>query len=251
MVVAGKRVLLISVSSLFLICALFHQTIWAKETMKKRNILIITGGHPFEREPFFEMFKSFGNLSFEERVHPLGEKAYSAGWIKRFDALVFYDMNQEINDEQKSAFLQMLNKGKGVVFLHHSLASYQKWGEFAKILGGKYLLEAEMEEGKTVPASTYRHDAEVRVKIMDTRHPITKGLQDFVLHDEVYGGFITKTGIHPLLQTDHAESTPLIGWTNDYANSRIVFLQSGHDHLAYENGSYRKLVRQAIEWVCK
>jgi len=33
-----------------------------------------------------------------------------------------------------------------------------------------------------------------------------------------------------------------------YGPARVVYLQSGHDHFAYENPNYQKLVRQAIWW---
>ena len=36
--------------------------------------------------------------------------------------------------------------------------------------------------------------------------------------------------------------------SNRYGKSRVAFVQLGHDHFAYENPSYRKLVAQAIQW---
>lgn len=41
----------------------------------------------------------------------------------------------------------------------------------------------------------------------------------------------------------------LIGWTKEYANSRIVYLRCGDDPVAYASSYYRQLVRNAIEWV--
>lgn len=247
----GKRVICKGIIGLVMLLALIPQTFWAGEKYKKRTVLIITGGHDFDRDAFFRIFKSFANVSFEERVHPLSENAYNATWCKRFDAVVFYDMHQEISPEQKSAFRQMANRGMGLVFLHHSLASYQNWPDFEKIIGGKYLLEAESRGGVTQPASLYRHDVEVRVRVADRRHAVTQGLEEFTLQDEIYGGYLTQPGIHPLITTDHAESTPVIGWTNQYGKGRIVYLQPGHDQHAFEHSSYRQLVRQAIEWVSR
>lgn len=35
----------------------------------------------------------------------------------------------------------------------------------------------------------------------------------------------------------------------EYKNSRIVYLMLGHDHQAYENPVFRKLINNSINWV--
>ena len=215
---------------------------------EKIRVLVITGGHDFEREPFFEMFDSFEDVSYREVVHPQANDYYAADSAKRFDVFVFYDMNQEITPAQKESMIRMFEQGKGAVFLHHSLASYQDWDEFYKILGGRYWLKPHREGGREIPGSTYKHDVDVEVKIVDPDHPVTRGMSDFVIHDEVYGGFQVAPFVEPLLTTSHPESGEVIAWAHTYGASRIVYIQSGHDHKAYENENYRRLVRQAIEW---
>ena len=107
---------------------------------QKTRILIITGGHDFDQQEFYELFHSFQDVEFTSVTHPVANNVYNTDKIFEYDALVFYDMNQEISEEQKTAFLDVLNKGIGCVFLHHSLASYQKWDEYIQIVGGQYLL---------------------------------------------------------------------------------------------------------------
>ena len=211
----------------------------------QKRILIITGGHDFEKEAFFEMFNSFSGISYDTLVQPSGNEMIQNEEIKKYDALVFYDMFQEITDEQKAAYLKLLQVGKGMVFMHHSLVSYQNWPEFQKIIGGKYLLN----ETNLHPKSTYKHDVEIKVEIVDQNHPITKSMKDFQIHDEVYRSLIVNNDVTPLLRTDHPESTEVIGWYNNYKASKIVYLQLGHDHHAYENANFRKLVKNAINWV--
>jgi hypothetical protein len=130
------------------------------------------------------------------------------------------------------------------VFLHHSLVSYQEWDEFENIIGGRYFLS-----GLEQDSSTYRHDVDIPVRVIHKDHPVTKGIDDFMIHDEVYGNFKVLPGVQALLSTTHPESGKIIGWTNIYGNSRIVYLQLGHDHYAYENPNYRRLLKQAITWV--
>jgi hypothetical protein len=208
--------------------------------------LIYTGGHDFEREAFFDIFKDMPDVIYQELIHPQVSPVFDSALIAQFDVLLFYDMVQEIDDAQKAAFLNVLNEGKAIVFLHHSLVSYQDWDEFEKIIGGRYVLT-----NKDQDSSTYRHDVDIPVTLVEKDHPITRGMDDFVIRDEVYGNFRVLPTVHPLLMTTHPESGDIIGWTNSYGKSRIVYIQLGHDHLAFENSNYRRLIKQTIEWVQK
>ena len=215
--------------------------------MAQPKILVITGGHDFEQQEFFEMFDSFEGMNYDWLVQPEANKLLESGETGEYQAFVFYDMYQNITAAQQEAYLAALKKGAGMLFLHHSLVSYQDWPDFQQIIGGKYLLE----ETSIHPKSTYKHDIDFKVLIAKSglKSPITNGIQDFMIHDEVYGNYIVNDNVIPLLITNHPESSKVIGWSNAYLNSKIVYLQPGHDHHAYENSNYRKLVRQAIEFV--
>jgi len=214
----------------------------------KLRLLIVTGGHGFDRDAFFAMFDSFEGLEWREVAHPQANDSYTPEAAESYDILVFYDMNQEISDEQKAAFIALLKQGKGVVFLHHALADYQAWEEFGKIIGGCYHTAPYTRDGKEYPASTFRHGVDIDVRVADPDHPVAAGLEGFTIHDEVYGGYSVEPTVHPLLTTDHPESSEVLAWTNEYGNSRIVTIQLGHDAQAYETPSYRKLLQQAIRW---
>lgn len=229
-------ILLVSASSIIFTNFCYAQT--------KERVLIFTGGHEFERVAFFEIFRDIPGLDYQELIHPQASPVFDSALIAQFDVLLFYDMVQEIDDSQKAALLKILEEGKGLVFLHHSLVSYQDWDEFEKIIGGRYSLTNTDQD-----SSTYRHDVDIPITVIDKDHPITKDMDDFVIRDEVYGNFKVLPTVHPLLRTTHPESGEIVGWTNSYGNSRIVYLQLGHDHFAFENPDYRNLVKQAIEWV--
>lgn len=211
---------------------------------KKLNILVVTGGHDFERKSFFEMFDTFQNISYTELKHPEANAQLGTIDPNTFDAVVFYDMPKTISETEKESYSKLLKLGKGLVFLHHSQCSYQQWDEYKTIVGGKY------HEGKNTPqSSTYQHDVTFTVKIADTKHPVTKGIKDFEILDEVYGNTEVLPGVIPLLTTDHPQSTKTIGWTHQKENSRIVYIQPGHDKNGWLNPNYQKLIRQAINYV--
>lgn len=213
------------------------------------RVLIVTGGHEFEREPFFEMFRRFDGISYEEVQHPHAHARLTPTAAREYDVILLYDMWQPISEESQEAFVRVLRAGKGLVALHHSLASYQHWGEYRRILGGKWYAERWKQDGVERPPSTYKHDVVFHVHIVDRRHPVTRGMQDFDIRDETYGNFEVLPHVKPLLATEEPSSHRVIGWEHTYGRSRVVYIQLGHDHYAYENPNYRQLVSQAIRWV--
>jgi uncharacterized protein len=211
---------------------------------KKLNVIVVTGGHNFDRESFFKMFDSFEGVIYTELKHP--EANLQLGTIdpKTFDAVVFYDMPKTISEAEKESYYKLLKLGKGLLFLHHSQCSYQQWDEYKTIVGGKY-----HEEKNSPQTSTYQHDVTFTVKITDKKHPVTKGIKDFDILDEVYGNTEVLPEVTTLLSTNHPESSSVIGWTHKKENSRIVYIQPGHDKNGWFNPNYQKLVKQAIAYV--
>lgn len=213
---------------------------------QKLNIMVVTGGHDFERKSFFEMFDTFQDISYTELKQPEANAQLGTIDPKTFDAVVFYDMPKTISETEKKSYYKLLKLGKGLVFLHHSQCSYQDWDEYKTIVGGKY-----HEEKNTPQTSTYQHDITFTVKIADSKHPVTKGIKDFKILDEVYGNTEVLPGVTLLLTTDHPQSSKIIGWTHQKENSRIVYIQPGHDKNGWFNPNYQKLIRQAIQYVSK
>ena len=214
---------------------------------KKLHILIVTGGHGFREVPFYQMFDSLGNISYDKLVQPKANELIASPVVDKYDALVFYDMYDSITPLQKQAYVELLQKGKAMIFLHHSLVSYQGWDEFQTIVGGKYYEKATVVKGDTMKSS-YQHDVVIPVKIEDRQHPVNKGLKDFEIYDEVYGHFGIQPTIRPLLSTSHPGSSRYIAWINPYGQSDVLFIQLGHGPEAFANPNYRKLLRQGIEW---
>jgi hypothetical protein len=209
------------------------------DTTRKIHALIFTGGHGFQQEPFWEMFNSFDNVSYDAVTFPDAFKHLNVEGAKGYNVLVFYDMWQEITPEQQREYLNLLRHGKPIVYLHHAMASFRNWEEYRRILGGYW----KPGEG------TYKHGVKYTVQIADSNHPVTKGMQDFEIEDETYGNFHVNPDAHALLRANHPDSGPIVGWTHRYGASPIVYIQLGHDGLAYSDPNFRRLVSQAMRWV--
>lgn len=216
---------------------------------EKQNVLIITGGKKIDTISFLNIFDDISEITYLAVTHPNVNKLYGSPIMDEFDLLIFYDVVQDISESQKEDFINLLNKGKNVLFLHHSLVNYQEWGEYENIIGGRYYQSTNNIDKAKFVQSTYRHDVQIPVTIADKKHPITKGMKDFIIHDEVYDKYKVLSEVHPILTTTHSESETIIGWTHSYRNSKIVYIQLGHDHHAYEDPNYRQLIKQSIDWL--
>jgi type 1 glutamine amidotransferase len=218
----------------------------------KTKVLVVTGGHGFDREPFFAMFRDNAEISFTAAEHnKTNASVYERDDLLSYDTVVLYDMPREITDAQKGRFLSLFDRGIGLVVLHHALVSYQSWPEYEQIIGGRYQEPEPNKPGRVTEAVGWQHDAEVPVVIVATNHPVTAGLKNFTLHDEIYWGFRVGSDVTPLITTTHPKSGKPLGWSRTEGKSRVVFLQLGHGKEAFASENYRQLVAQAIRWTAQ
>jgi uncharacterized protein len=214
------------------------------------RILVITGGHDYPKDQFNQMLSSLGeNISYQIAELPAAYDMFLPQNRDKYDVLVFYHMWQEITEEQSKNFSECIRNGKPVVALHHSICAYDDWPEYFNIIGGKYFHKPTVINGREYPACSYIHDMHFTVRIEDKKNPVTSGLSDFEIFDETYKGYYIEPGVTPLLTTDESSSNHVIGWATEYGKARVVTLQSGHDVPTFENPSFRKLLKQSIEWV--
>lgn len=210
------------------------------------KVMLVTGGHAYDTAQFFQMFEKFENIRYQHVLQPKANALIAQNKTKDFDVLVFYDMWKKISMEEKQAYHRLTRNGKPLLFMHHSIASYQDWPEFEKIIGGKYV-----SPGDGIPESeesNYEHDVWVYGEVLKN-HPVTEGLTLYKVFDEVYGNVRISESVIPLLKTNHPKSSDYIAWENRYNNSKIIYLQGGHDYRAYESEVFMKLVYQAIQYL--
>ena len=127
----------------------------------------------------------------------------------------------------------------------------RRLGRILRILGGKYFHKTTLFDGIEYQPCSYIHDLHFTANIADKKHPVTKGVKDFDLFDETYKGYWVDPSAKILITTKESSSTPVIGWTKKYGKAKIVVLQSGHDTPTFQSPDFRKLLKQAIDFVSK
>jgi type 1 glutamine amidotransferase len=216
-------------------------------TAQKIKVLLVTGGHGFEHGPFYDVFNVQQNITYDTLVQPKANALIASPEVNQYDVLVFYDMVDSIQPRVQQAYINLLKKGKAMIFLHHSLVSYQDWPEYVRIVGGQYHTHPVVVRGDTLRAN-YEHDVTLPVMVSDKRHPVTRGIPDFQIVDERYGECEIKVSVKPLLSTTHSKSMRNLAWIHHYGNSDVIYIQLGHGPTAFANANYRKLIQQAIAW---
>lgn len=247
--------------------------------------LISVKGHPYPRDAFFQVFEDMPGLSYTAVEQPASQVLMTPEHAQDYDVIVLYDMPGIDFSTQppqlvappagfQQKFLDLLEQGKGMVFLHHAIAGWPLWPEYAEIVGGRFLYLPGELRGKSCEDSGYRHEVTYNARLL-ADHPVTRGVeQRFEIIDELYLYQVFRDDIIPLLSSDFTfdrdhfysaaravsgemysregwyppQGHDLVGWVKHYRNSPIVYLQLGDDKAAYNNTAYRALLDNALRW---
>ena len=163
--------------------------------------------------------------------------------LKEYDVNVFtiYARRMPMPPEQaKKNLMNFVKSGKGFFVQHLATASFSKWEEFGKLCGRKWIMGTS-GHGPRVP---------FEAKIADKEHPITAGLDNFVVDDELYAKLQGDGEINVLVTADSdwsKKTEPLI-FTLNYGKGRTVHNAFGHDRKALMTPNVRKIIVRGTEW---
>jgi len=238
-------------SVFFLLCGLLGAagvTGFAAESEKPIRVLFTYGGHGFQEKELYAMLDALPGIKYDKAQMPQQADLLAPGLEAKYDVLLLYDMSPDISPQRREAFLALLEKGIGVVSLHHNLGAHRNWDRWKEVIGGKYVFAKETIGGKEYGPSSVKHDQTIRVQIADADHPITKGLSEFEIIDEVYKDYYVSPEARLLLTTDDPRNNRSVAWVYQFKNSRVFYLQLGHDNKTWSHPVYPKLIERGIRW---
>ena len=134
-----------------------------------------------------------------------------------------------------------------MIFMHHALCTFQQWDGYQQMVGGKYVMPAYHPDSSL--HSGYAHDLDLKIKVLDHSHPITRGIGEFLIHDEGYYNIQINKEAQPLLGTTHQFCAPQVAWINQCQQSTCLYLMFGHDKQAYSNEHLKLLLQNSIQWL--
>ena len=102
-----------------------------------------------------------------------------------------------------------------------------------------------------------------KVKIVNRNHPITNGVNDFVVTDEqhfvvydkdpkyVLAVSVNEDGLTYTDQTGKTSNTCESVWAYDYGKGRVCFMAPGHLTTVLWNPEYEKMQKNAVKWLLR
>lgn len=251
------------------------------------RLLAIARGHPYEREVFAGLLNGLEEFDVCHVEQPAAQRCLGPRAAQDFDAILCYDMPgvdftaadspRPVTPDPEFVldYLAMLDAGVGMVFMHHALAAWPAWPEYAEIIGGRFHYRPATLRGQKWPDSGYRHQVSHCVSKVGA-HPVTEGVpESFDITDELYLCPVFEDDVIPLLRSNydfradnfysaasavtgtmnsregwsHPAGSNMVGWVKRWGNSPIVYLQGGDDAVAMGNEHFRRLVHNAVRWV--
>lgn len=251
-----------------------------------RELVVLSGGHPYEAGPFAGMLASLDGWAITHLVHPEAERLVGEGCAADADAMLFYDMpGYDFSDGHaamrapseafRNALADRFVKGRGAVAMHHALAGWALWPQWSEWLGGRFLYQSGSVRGEPCLDSGYRHDVTYLAQIA-ADHPVTRKLPaTFPVTDELYLAEVFEADVQPLIRASHEfvgsgfysaaaavagrmfdnEDWPhppgsnLVAWAKRAANAPLVYLQFGDGPETYANPCVRRVLANALDWV--
>jgi len=167
--------------------------------------------------------------------------------LDRYDVVVMQWQNWEQpgpGPEARGNLQRFVEGGKGIVLVHFACGAWHgEWTDYLDLAGRVW---HGAGPGKV------QHDpyGEFRVELVDSDHPITRGLEAFTTTDELYTCLEGERPIEVLMQArsrvtgrDH----PMV-FTSSSGEGRTFHCTLGHDVVALSVPSVQELYRRGVAW---
>jgi type 1 glutamine amidotransferase len=148
-----------------------------------------------------------------------------------------------LSGKWESDYMRFVNEGGGVLSFHAGASSFYDWEAYHRIGIGRW--------GKDT-----RHGPVTLGKVygFDQKHPVTKGISEFYIMDEIWENsdiYPGSTAIGSLSATDgkdgHPINTPAV-FVSKTGKGRTFFTTLGHDERALLNSGLQILLLRAAQW---
>jgi type 1 glutamine amidotransferase/sugar phosphate isomerase/epimerase len=167
--------------------------------------------------------------------------------LKPFDIILLNGMLAAITPEEEQSLLAAVRAGRPLLVLHAASASFRRpppakpndpvaeHGEFYRMLGG--YVERHPPFGP------------IRVRVTAPRHPVTRGLVDFEIEDELFLFRNLQPDNEVLLETDFEGAKRPLAWARTWGDGKVLHIALGHGPKAAANPAFQQLLAQGLAWL--
>lgn len=148
------------------------------------------------------------------------------------DAVVVFTDGDFFTDDALTRLAAYVRRGHGLVTLHTAAGTNKASADFARLVG------SQIQSGVIE-----KHTAHV----VDADHPITRGVADFEMDDEIHE--LTPTAKYRTLIDAAMKGTrqPL-AYVKTEGDGRTVHLAHGHAIAGVSNPAWQEIVRRSVRW---
>ncbi|UCH34913.1 MAG: ThuA domain-containing protein, partial [Armatimonadota bacterium] len=210
-------------------------TVNQEECMAKIRTLLFAGGEIHDYKgcgPLMEdALKETGDFDIAYVEQDLS--VLEAPKLDPYDLVVFYYTVGEITDAQKNGLLNFVASGKGFATCHSGADSFRDCPEYRAMVGGYFV--------------THPHFRSYQVSVVDPEHPITEGLDEFVVEDEQY--IVDYDPRVRVLASALWKGTAMpVAWIKPWGKGRVFYLALGHNPDACKHEMFRLLLQRGSKW---
>ena len=154
-----------------------------------------------------------------------------------------------ITAEQGAAIKDFVNAGGGLYAMHNSSHISLSSQDYREVMGGAYIDHPALRPFK--------------VSVVNTEHPITRDVHDFMVNDEQHFVTYDKDPRFILLRSENIDgltdiyegkdlgANAIAGWAYDFGKGRVAFTAVGHTLHALWEPEYFKLQKNAVRWLLR
>ena len=154
--------------------------------------------------------------------------------LKNFDLVLFYGSGRNFTDPAQEQGLDAFVRGGGGLAGVHATDAFKKSDVYWHLMAGRF---------------TGHGGGKFPVVIVDKKHPITAGTEDFEISDETYANkFHEKAQIHSLLRCNRGKEQQTMGWVQQIDKGRAFNTTLGHGKAAWDNPAFQRLVVRGLYW---
>lgn len=156
------------------------------------------------------------------------------GKLDAYDICILCTTMDDLTAEQEQGIVDFVDNGKNLFGIHSVTVVNEKHTEYINLIGGRFI----------------HHDPyhEFQVKIKEKDHPITRGIKDFEITDELYVLDRTPEGAHILATAIWEDKPQPLLYTKRRGRGQVLYNALGHDQTTYDHPVFQKLVIQGIRW---
>lgn len=159
-----------------------------------------------------------------------------ADGLDGYDTVLFYTDVGELTEAQEAGLLNYIRTGGGFFGLHTAAASFRDAEGYHGMLNGFF--------------NGHSPYMDFTVNVSDAEHPITEGLSDFEVTDELYYLKHNPAASRYLMHAyDYTkDETHVMAFHHTYGEGRVFYFALGHDMAVLENPSFQTVILRGALW---